>query len=495
MTAGDMSTFWARWRHALLPATVALVLCLPGLGQGALATDTAWYTAIAWQAWRDALDGQAGALWTLRGVADQPYFNKPPLAFWLNGLPLIATGPTVAGARLGSVVACVLSVLAAARLGRLLAGRAAGLAAGLVLATTWEFVRHSHAFSLDLWMTLFLLLACCAAAAAHAADRPRVVLIAGAWVGAALMVKPLAPLLALPMLAAWLCVVGRARWLGWVGLAAAAAVLVAAPWHLAMWAQHGEAFASQYFGREIIDRAAGDAPGAAAVFNTGSDSVLYYPREIARAYWPWLATVFLALISLCRGEGGRSPRRALWFALIWCAAWFVLLSVFPDKRPRYLLVVYPLGALASGVWLAQLAPARVREAWRGAERWAAPVAAAVCIALVAIGVRVHRPPHPQWAALAAWLAEEPERRLHVGGFAPQRSAQVFLDTGRWPIPTRGPSGETIAPPPAGALIIYHRRDGLARGEHETVVFQQDDLIVTRLEREPWTPGVTADPGE
>ena len=125
MTAGSMSSFWARWRHALLPAAVALVLCLPGLRQGALATDTAWYTAIAWQAWSDALDGKWWALWTLRGVADQHYFNKPPLAFWLNGLPLIATGPTVAGARLGSVLACVLCVLATARLGRLLAGRAA----------------------------------------------------------------------------------------------------------------------------------------------------------------------------------------------------------------------------------------------------------------------------------------------------------------------------------------------------------------------------------
>jgi 4-amino-4-deoxy-L-arabinose transferase-like glycosyltransferase len=365
MTASGIRTFGARRRHALLPAAAALVLCLPGFGQGALATDTAWYTAIAWRAWRDALDGQIGALWTLRGVADQPYFNKPPLAFWLNGLPLLATGPTVAGARLGSVLACVLCVLAAARLGRLLAGRAAGLAAGIVLATTWEFVRHAHAFSLDLWMTLFLLMACCAAAAAHASDRPRVVLFAGAWIGAALMVKPIVPLLAVPMLAAWLCVVGRARWLGWVVLAGAVAAVVGAPWHLAMWAQHGDEFVAQYFGREIIDRATGPvSAGAAAVFNAGSDSVLYYPREIGRAYWPWLLTAVIALVALCRGEGGGRERGALWLALIWCGGWLVLLSVFPDKRPRYLLVAYPFGALASGVWLARLAPARVRGGLR-----------------------------------------------------------------------------------------------------------------------------------
>jgi 4-amino-4-deoxy-L-arabinose transferase-like glycosyltransferase len=498
MAARGISTFWARSRHALIPAAVALLLCVPGLGQGALATDTAWYTAIAWRAWSDALGGDLGSLWTLRGVADQHYFNKPPLAFWLGGAPLAALGPSVVGARLGGVAACVLCVLATARLGRLLAGRAVGLGAGLVLATTWEFVRHSHAFSLDLWMTLFVLLACCAAAAAHATDRPRGLIIAGAWVGAALMVKPIVPLLALPMLAAWLCIVGRSRWLGRVALAAVVAAAVAAPWHVSMWAMHGEAFTAQYFGREIIDRAAGPAagtPGGAAVFNTGSDSALYYVREVARSYWPWLATVALAFVALARGEGTRPLRAALWLALVWCAAWFVLLSIFPDKRPRYLLVIYPLGAVASGVLLARLAPRTVRAAWRGIALWAAPVAAAACVGLVASGVRLHRPPHPQWAALAAWLAEDPSRELRVGALAPQRGAQVFLDTGRWPAPTRDAAGRVIAAPGAGALLIYHRRDGWAPGEHETVAFELDDLVVTRLEREPWTPRAVADPGE
>lgn len=498
MPGSALAELWMRSRHAMIPAAVALVLCLPGLGQGALATDTAWYTAIAWQAWSDALDGQWGALWTLRGVADQHYFNKPPLAFWLNGLPLIATGPTVAGARLGSVLACVLCVLATARLGRLLAGRAAGLAAGLVLATTWEFVRHSHAFSLDLWMTLFLLLACGAVTAAHAKPRPRTVLTAGIWIGAALMVKPLAPLLTLLPLAVWLCVVGRGQWLGWLALAAVVAVLVAAPWHLAMWAQHGDAFAAQYFGREIIDRASGPATGAsgaAAVFNTGSDSVLYYPRIIASAYWPWLLTFVLALVALARGEGSRTSRAAIWMGLVWCAMWLLLLSIFPDKRPRYLLVIYPLAAVAGGVFMARLAPWMVRQFWHSAERLAAPVAATVCLVLIALAVRIHRPPHTQWALLAAWLAEDPSRQLHVGAFAPQRGAQVFLDSGHWPTPTRGPTGELIAPPPIGALIIYHRRDGLVRGENETVVFERDDLIVTRLDSEPWSPSFIADPGE
>ena len=295
---------WVRYRHALIPAAVALIVCIPKLSQGGLSTDTAWYAAIAMRAWSDAASGDPGALWSLRGVADQPYFNKPPLAFWLNGVPLAALGPTVFAARLGSVLACVLCVLAVARLGRLLGGRAVGLGAGLVLALTWEFVRHARAFSLDLWVTLFLVLAACSVAGAWHAGRSngRVVFFAtaGVWIGLSLMAKPLVPLLALPLLGVWLFAIGRARLLGWLALSLGVALAVAAPWHVSMWSMHGDEFTSQYFGREIIDRAAA-AP--IAEFNRGSGSPLYYVSHLLKNYWPWLVTTLLGYIALGRAKG------------------------------------------------------------------------------------------------------------------------------------------------------------------------------------------------
>ncbi len=483
---------WALHRHAIIPAIVALALCIPGITQGALATDTAWYTAISFQAFRGLFNGDFNGLWSLSGVADQPYFNKPPLAFWLNGLPLVAMGPTILASRIGSVLACILCVLAAARLGRLLVGRAVGLSAGLVLALTWEFIRHSHAFSLDLWMTLFLTLAACSVVAAHAAGSARHIAVSGIWLGLALLVKPLVPLLAVPLLGAWLCTVGRARWIGWLPVAVVVSIAVAAPWHASMWLQHGEAFTSQYFGREIIDRA---AAGPVADFNKGSVSPLYYLGILFQAYWPWIVTFAFAMVAMFRREGTPHVRSALFLSLCWCAGWLLLLSIFPDKRPRYLLVTYPVAAVASAAFLCRLAPVLVRAAWLRLCRWALPLTAVLALAIAIAPVRLHRPEPSQWPALYAWLLEQGSPPVFAGGFAPQRSAQVFLGTGAWPIPTRTVGGQSLAKPLAGSLIIYHRRDGLAPGPAESIVFSAGDLSVTRLDAEVWMPILSPDTGE
>jgi len=492
---------WVRCQHALIPAGIALLLCIPKLNQGALATDTAWYSAIAMRAWSGAADGDLAHLWSLLGVADQPYFNKPPLAFWMNGAPLAALGPTVLAARLGSVLACVLCVLAVARLGRLLGGRAVGLGAGVVLALTWEFVRHARAFSLDLWVTLFLVLAACSVATAVRAVSGTVTervrfrfgpfAAAGAWIGLALMVKPVVPLLTLPLLGAWLCVAGRGRWVVWLGLSLAVAFAAAAPWHLSMWDLHGAEFTAQYFGREVIGRAAA-AP--IADVNQGSGSPAYYLAHLLKNYWPWLATSLFGYVALARTEGSRRQRAALWLSLIWCGGWLLALSLFPDKRPRYMVVIYPFAALASAVFLSRLAPVRIRAVWRRVTAWALPVAAAAALALSIVPLTMHRPNPPQWAALFAWLGTQ-DAPLFVGGFAPQRSAQVYLATGRWPTPTRSTAGVSLVAPTEGGLILYHRRDGFAPGENETVVFDEGDLSVTRLDAQPWSPHVVPDPGE
>ena len=141
------------------------------------------------------------------------------------------------------------------------------------------------------------------------------------------------------------------------------------------------------------------------------------PAEIARATGPGWRQCFSRSLRLPRR--GWAARAGHYGSLIWCAAWFVLLSVFPDKRPRYLLVVYPLGALASGVWLARMARARARcmAAWSSGPRWSRPPRASP-----GRGRRPHpSPAAPQWAAARGVVGRDPSARLQVGAL-PQRSA-------------------------------------------------------------------------
>ena len=156
MLRGRSLGFW----HALLAARVWLLPCvlllsvtLPKLNQGDFRGDAGWYSAIGLQAWR------TGSLWTLYGEPGQPYFNKPPLAFWIHGLALHTLGPELWVARLPSILAATVCVLFTVAIVRHLAGRRAALLSGCVLALSLEFFRRTREISLDMWQAVFLLMA------------------------------------------------------------------------------------------------------------------------------------------------------------------------------------------------------------------------------------------------------------------------------------------------------------------------------------------------
>ncbi|MCZ7633393.1 MAG: glycosyltransferase family 39 protein [Phycisphaerales bacterium] len=179
-------------RHWLLPLVFLLCMTLPHLGQGDWQrTDGAWYGAIAVQAWR------TGELWTLHGPPGQPYFNKPPLAFWLHGLSLHAAGPGAHAARLPSVLAACAGLLATVWTVRMLAGRRAALLSGATLSLTAEYLRRTREISLDLWQAAFILFAVALlvrATRTRRSGRAAGTLWAcasGASLGAALLTKPL----------------------------------------------------------------------------------------------------------------------------------------------------------------------------------------------------------------------------------------------------------------------------------------------------------------
>lgn len=484
---------------------VALVLMLPGLRQGEFAVDTGWYGAVALQSWRAAWHGEPGALWSLWGQGGEPsvrvgglyYFNKPPMAFWLNGLPMLVLGPTLLAARVGSVVAALVSVAIVAALGRKLGGRSAGLACGLVLALTYEFTHFSHAFSLDMWLAAFVtgFFAIALVKARRAGEGCRWWWVwGGVLLGLALLTKPLVALAAPVILAVGLV---AARWRvpvgGLIG-AAVVAVLVALPWHLSMVSLHGDAFTDQYFGREVLDRAAGSK-------SADTPRVWFYGMNLLRQYWPWLAVLVLAAFDAVRpggwaarrggarigaeppilGTGDHATRRATVVALVWVVLWLCVLSAFPDRRARYALVVYPPAAVACGLWIAR------GVAWKRpglVRRGAAVVAAGAVVVggvLCVVPMRVHKGEPEQWTKFFEWYEREGRPMLYDGGMEGSRGARLYLRVGVWPRPMLDHAGRPIAgvEPGPGSLVMYHRRDLLPPGPREKVEFSEGDLVVTR----------------
>lgn len=538
---------WARpplW----LPALVLLLLTLPSIGRGDgfsprgfKPDDTAWYSAIAVQTWRDFAEGKTELPgWELfgpRAMVDTgekgpmpievPYYNKPPLAFVVHGFFLWLLGAIPAAARLPSILAAAATVWVVTRIGSRAINLQAGVTCGLALALTLEFVRHTQAFSLDLWLTLFSACATWAVVAARD-DSPRHIhcLVTYAWfagvmIGLSLLTKPLVGLIMVPIFLAWLILERPAstpRWSIFCIAITFTAAVVAFPWHWLMNLGTDGVFMDQYFGREIADRAAGGISN----LNQDAGNPLYYLAILGETYWPWLAACIVGAWAALRPmhdvpidtEAGVFRRRAhslMRLGLMAAMVWLVVLSVFPDKRPRYLLVAYPFMAMLAGAWI-DWAAASGRYVWLNDVRrfvfaWCLPAAAVLGVVLAVADPG--KPRDKQYDELLTWLETQPGapwwddrdglnsamRNLYIGGFSGQRAAVLYLETGLWPVPTDpNNDGERLQPNP-GALIVYHVRDGLAPGSNEEAVFRSGDLTVTRLRELPWEPQDITDPGE
>lgn len=519
--AGEVDARAGRWVYAL-PMLSWLAITLPTIGQGDYGSDSAWYTAIGVQAWR------TGELWTLWGPPGQAYFNKPPMAFWVHGLFAWVLGPGVWQARLPSVIAGLMCVMLTVRLARGFVSGSSACAAGLVLAFTYEFFRRSLEVSLDVWQLMFMLAACVAVGGmgpsivrGGGASRGRW-LAAGACVGLALLCKPLMALLAVPLLALWRVREARranqepesqtregsrqphiaVSFAGACVLMLIGALVVAGPWHVSMLMLHQD-FAGQYFGAEVAARAAGDVTAGPQ----WTKPWWFYLEQLGTTGWPWLALALLGGLDLVLAKLRPGARPLARWAVLWALVWLVVLSVFPDRRDRYAVVVHPALSVLAACWL----DSKRAYAWRGrglcnmATLVAMGAGAALLVVMVS-GGRVHRRVDAQWPALIAMLregvppGENGTPRVWAAGLAPDRGARVYLEFGWWPKPTRDRWQRLVIEPSRdvrpGDWLIYHRRDGWLPGAGEREVWRERDLTITTLEPgAAWSPVRVVDPGE
>jgi 4-amino-4-deoxy-L-arabinose transferase-like glycosyltransferase len=532
-----VSRWWCWWTRVawwLGPVVLLLAMTLPHIGDGDwMRGDSAWYAAISLQAWR------TGHLWTLMESPGHPYFNKPPLSFWIQGGWMSLLGEGAWQARTATVLAATIGVLATVWIARRLGGRNVALAAGVLLAVNIEYFRRTREISLDMWNAAFMLLAAGALVSAlcsrEGGRRWMLVVGSGLCVGAALMTKPLIGLGVPVVVCAWamLAIRGNAEQRtiavsrGSVALMCTGALVMGAttalPWHLSMISLHDELFTSQYFGREIASRAAGELVGG----QKQTQPPWFYLVHLASAWTMWAAAIAM-VIATRRGTGRTGTatkfsdrmedrRTLVLMGIVWTLAWLVALTIFPDRRDRYAMPVHAGMALL----LAAVLMPRWRGVGRAMERGVL-VAAVLGLVFALIPVRVQREVNPQWPALFAWLktqgvaarddvpgatAQNVAPTVLDGSFSGAPAARYYLVTGSWPEPTRDPQGSVIRQPRRGDFILYHRRGGWLPGPGEIEMFSRGDLVATRFEgpmqgtldgraeSRQWSPVKAPDPGE
>lgn len=443
-----------------VPPALFVALCLPYLADERWKGDAGWYGAIARRAVHE------GHWWTL-WAADRPYFNKPPLGFWVHGAFLEVLGPSAWAGRAPTVLAGAAAVALTGAIARRLFGPTASLFSGVALAGTIGFASLADRLRLD-FLLLALMLAAVWCVVSGAMDRRRwLVALAGVPLGLALLVKPLVALLAAPILLVWLLLAGRARMAPWLGLGVGVAVAVAAPWHVSMATLHGEAFTSEYFVRQSLER------GLSSRF--GEEPWWWYLGYLGRHHWPWLPAVGLGVWAVLAGRVGPGRRDGAVLALLWAGVWLVALSLFADKRKQYLLPVYPGLAWAAALGIVAVLPAawaRALPVWAG--RFGVGAVAVSALATLLVVPRTRTPAAPEWGELHGFIGALGGEELWDGGLHYGDAGALYLNTGVWPRPRDGAAGAE----PAGALVVYDLARTAPPAEAE-VVFSSGRLVVAR----------------
>jgi 4-amino-4-deoxy-L-arabinose transferase-like glycosyltransferase len=301
--------------------------------------------------------------WLIPHRAGEVYSDKPPLFFWLVALGTWLTGSAALALRLPALVAALVSVGLVHDLGARLWSRRAGLAAGLLLLATWQWVTVLRDGQIDgllvLWTTLGL-----HGLVRHLALGPSWGWYAVAWaaMGLGVVTKGVGFLPGL-LFVPWAVGLrrrarglvppapGDRRW--WLGpLCLVAATLVWLGPLLGRLATSSDPALGDYV-RDLFLRQTGERLVAAWQHQ---EPFWYFAVEVIPLYWlpivallPWLAPGWRR--RLARGDG------RLLLLLGWVLLVVLFFSLSSGKRKVYILPALPALALAA-------APAVVGQARR-----------------------------------------------------------------------------------------------------------------------------------
>ncbi len=302
-------------------------------GAGLLGPDEPRYAAIGREMARSG-DLVTPRLW------GQPWFEKPALLYWMSAAGYrLGLGPET-GTRLPvALLSVAFLVFFWWILNREFGCRAAWLAT-LILGTSAAWIGFSQVGVTDLPLTATFSAAMLLSLPWIARREQRMLPVASAMLGFAVLAKGLVPLvLAAPVLLAWRNFRDLLRLRAILPF-----LIVALPWYLVCYAQNGWPFIDEFFVKHHFSRFA----------STELQHVQppwFYLPVLAALLLPW--TPLLPL--LFRRENLADPR--LRFLSAWVLFGLLFFSAATNKLPGYLLPLFPALAALAGVALD-----RVREA-------------------------------------------------------------------------------------------------------------------------------------
>ena len=308
-----------------------------------------------------------------------PFYDKPPLAYWLQAGSMRTFGVSSFAARLPSAIQELLLVALTVFLGTRLFGRRAGLLAGFALATCLLSVGLARMAILDAAFALCITASLGAFLLAYLRLAPKWTYLAfWAAMGLSALVKgPVGPVVILATVCVFLILRRDLKAVrGTVSIVGALlALAIALPWYVIVNERTGGAFLQEFIVHQNVQRALGQD------FNHNMPFWAYLPIWLV-GFFPW--SVFLpAAIAQSRKhereKALRGPQGTQVFLLVWIGVIFVIFSAFKSKLPAYIYPIYPASALLVGLlWTRAIQADRLTSLRKGA------IAAAIVGCLIGV---------------------------------------------------------------------------------------------------------------
>lgn len=288
---------------------------------------------------------------TYQGI---PYFNKPPLFFWLLNVSTSLWGDHEIALRLPGSLAAVGTILLTYVLGTQLMSSRAGFWAALVVATSHVFLWYGRRVLFDSTLTFLVTLALFAWIQVQILGRSsRWYLVAFLSMALGSMLKEMHGLfLPLLVMALYALVQRDARMVRdkyfWIGLAGAIALLAWYAQLLSVGYQH-----HFLLGSAIKSVWNSGLSGAAGTSKDGHP-IYWYLGMMWADFFPWCALLPSALLLLWRQRPLRSHQTEL-LLLVWVLGLFTAFSLATLKREPYLTTIVPGIGLMIGYFYHRLA--------------------------------------------------------------------------------------------------------------------------------------------
>jgi 4-amino-4-deoxy-L-arabinose transferase-like glycosyltransferase len=302
--------------------------------------------------------------WITPRFNGDPFFDKPPLFNWLTAASFAILGLSEFAARLPAALSSLLCVLLTYAMGRALFTPRTGLLAGIVLATSLEFMLLARAVQYDSPFTLFITLSMCGYVFAMLSphrSRPAWLLL---YVGAALAVLTKGPLgavlVGVPIAAHMLVRRNLSAFrqaLTPIGIGLF--LIIAVPWFVLM-EQANPGFLDYFIVEQHLANIAGEVGTAVA---RHPEPAYYFLAILLLGFFPWSLVLPQSVYCLLKHREARGPAMDFYLVAIVLAT-LLIFSLPTSKLATYILPLFPAAAILVGrYWDRLLAdPARVRKA-------------------------------------------------------------------------------------------------------------------------------------